>query len=186
MIYKAGTRFMSTSHYPALHWLTQEAYDALDFREKALMWAAYHADVLHVQEHPHGSNRGPEIDEYLRYTGTPLGNPWCAAAVSWCLHKAGWEKFKSAGVLQWWNGRDASGDRYTRNHTGFYEVKIPKRGDLFLNIKPGHTHEGFVLDVEGDEFKSLAGNTNSDGSREGYTWARKVLKLAPYKFLRLM
>jgi hypothetical protein len=44
-----------------------------------------------VCEDPPGSNRSPEIDRYLKAVGTPLGLPWCAAAV------AAW--FRDAGAL---------------------------------------------------------------------------------------
>jgi hypothetical protein len=32
-----------------------------------------------VKEHPAGSNRGPEIDRWLKHCGAAVGNPWCAA-----------------------------------------------------------------------------------------------------------
>lgn len=35
-----------------------------------------------ICEDPPRSNRSPEIDEYLRKLGVPLGQPWCAAAVA--------------------------------------------------------------------------------------------------------
>ncbi len=47
-----------------------------------------------VREHPAGSNRGPEIDGYLRGCirhGKPLGVlgvAWCAAFASWCVWAA--------------------------------------------------------------------------------------------------
>ena len=36
-----------------------------------------------------GSNRGPEVEKYLRYAGLSKGNPWCAAFVCWVLGEAG-------------------------------------------------------------------------------------------------
>src|SRR4051812_20824490 len=44
---------------------------------------------LGVQEHPRGSNSGPEVDRYLDFVHTRPGEPWCAAAVSWCCNRGG-------------------------------------------------------------------------------------------------
>jgi len=34
-------------------------------------------------------NRGPEIDQWNRFVGAPLGSPYCAAFVSYCLARGG-------------------------------------------------------------------------------------------------
>ena len=43
---------------------------------------------LHVREQPAGSNRGPEIDRWLKALGSPLGSAWCAAFVWGVLDEA--------------------------------------------------------------------------------------------------
>ncbi|HEY3782378.1 MAG TPA: hypothetical protein VGL56_14950 [Fimbriimonadaceae bacterium] len=35
-----------------------------------------------------GHDSGPIVNEFLAYCGLPAGNPWCAAFVSYCAHKA--------------------------------------------------------------------------------------------------
>jgi len=35
-----------------------------------------------------GTNRGPEVNRFLRSVSLPPGNPWCAAFVSYCLQSA--------------------------------------------------------------------------------------------------
>jgi hypothetical protein len=51
---------------------------------------------LGVQEHPRGSNSGPEVDRYLAFVHTRPGEPWCAAAVSWCCNGAALPKCGTA------------------------------------------------------------------------------------------
>jgi hypothetical protein len=49
------------------------------------------ASQIGVVEQPPNSNRGPEVDEYLRSVGLdPEGNhySWCAAFVYWCFQQA--------------------------------------------------------------------------------------------------
>lgn len=42
-----------------------------------------------ILEEPPGSNRGPEIDEYVRAAGSPLGSFWCACAARAWWYEAG-------------------------------------------------------------------------------------------------
>jgi len=46
---------------------------------------------LGVQENPIGSNRGDQIDKYLKSVKAPAGVPWCAAFVYWCFQQASYE-----------------------------------------------------------------------------------------------
>lgn len=45
-----------------------------------------------------------------------------------------------------------------------------KPGDIFLNVKTAHdwTHTGIITGVSGDWMETIEGNTNDEGSREGY------------------
>ena len=46
-----------------------------------------------------GNNRGKRVDDYLRGVGLAMtGSPWCAAFVTFCLHKAGWAVGHAAGA----------------------------------------------------------------------------------------
>ncbi|HEY1062180.1 MAG TPA: hypothetical protein VGE44_10875 [Daejeonella sp.] len=59
-----------------------------------------------IREKP--SNRGAEVDQYLRYVNLPQGNPWCAAFVCWVFGQAnianprtGWspDLFRGSNVI---------------------------------------------------------------------------------------
>lgn len=50
------------------------------------------------------------------------------------------------------------------------DVSQVKPGDIFLNVKSKHdwTHTGIITGIKGDWFETIEGNTNDEGSREGY------------------
>jgi len=54
-----------------------------------------------VHETPAGSNRGPQIDEYLRSRGADVGQRWCAAFVAWCITEAGKQLTAPAPLNGW-------------------------------------------------------------------------------------
>jgi len=73
----------------------------------AVLALARAALLAGVREAPPYSNRGPEIDGYLRGCvrgGRPLGVlgvPWCAAFVSWCLWRAAYGDEAEARARAW-------------------------------------------------------------------------------------
>src|SRR5690348_9736076 len=71
--------------------------------ERLVQLAAYHCDVLHVEEEPRGSNRGEWVDRYLAAAGAEPGEPWCASFVTYLLQQCGYEHLPSApaAVVGW-------------------------------------------------------------------------------------
>lgn len=139
------------------------------------MVAVRECDVEKVREIG-GENRGPDVEEYLRYVGLKAGYAWCAAFVSYCLGEAGFAKFKSARVFDWikWAKR-----------TGRIEAK-PRRGMLFAYLnKDNSGHTGFVTGSFVGFFKTIEGNTNDDGSREGYKVCRRIRRGGKYTFINV-
>ena len=54
-------------------------------------------------------------------------------------------------------------------------VTKPKPGDIFIMIfKDGSGHCGFVERVEGDKIFTIEGNSNKDGSTNGYEVCRRA------------
>lgn len=128
-----------------------------------------------VVENPPHTNRGQEVDLYLKAVGLnpSTGNyPWCAAFVYWCFDKASKELgitnplIKTAGVIDHWNRTKA--------------VKIPvdiananpnkiKPGAIFImDFGKGLGHTGLVESIHNGYITTIEGNTNNDNSREGY------------------
>lgn len=123
-----------------------------------------------------GSNRGPEVDEYVRRVGlSPAGaHPWCAAFVYWCFSEAATAAgsrnplVKTAGVLDHW--RKAS-DRGIPRVTGAAATSSPdlvQPGFIFImDFGGGVGHTGLVEKVMNGHLVTIEGNTNDGGSREG-------------------
>jgi hypothetical protein len=142
---------------------------------------------LGVEEKPRGSNKGPQVDAYLKSVGLNGGYSWCMAFVYWCVDEVartgeGMKQckvnplIKTGGVLRQWN----EVPRERRKTT-------PEQGDIFImDFGKGTGHTGFVESVDGDSVHTIEGNTNDEGSREGYEVARRVRKIKTIKgFIRI-
>lgn len=150
--------------------------------EKTLQIALGHEGV---SEHPKGSNSGPEVDIYLKSVGLKKGNPWCMAFVYWCVNTACKDLniknplLKTGSVLKQWNETELR--------------KFPSRasavkpGDIFImEFSKGMGHTGIVEKVAGGLVHTIEGNTNDDGSREGYEVARRQRTITSIKgFIQL-
>lgn len=131
-----------------------------------------------VREKPLGSNRGPEVDQYLRAVGlTPAGGdfPWCVAFTHFCYMKAaaalGQDNphIKTAGVLDHWNraGRKPGVLRVT-NAQAVADPGLVKPGSLFImDFGGGAGHTGIVIESVNSRLVTIEGNTNDGGSRNG-------------------
>lgn len=121
-------------------------------------------------EQPHGSNWGPHVQKYLASVGIKFPAAWCMAFVYWCCSTADQDTplAKTGGVLDQWN-----------KVMPRYKVKKPEPGDIFvMNFGKGLGHTGFVERVDGLNILTIEGNTNDEGSREGYEVARRVRKIS--------
>lgn len=135
---------------------------------------------LNVQEAPPGSNRGTEVDYWVREAKLdPKGAyPWCAAFVGAVGRQA-------IGTLLWRAPRTASVAQlaeWAKQHQVL--VESPERGDLFLLWEaqltpPRFGHVGFVDAVAPDHMLTLEGNTNPGGGREGFGVFARRRNLAP-------
>jgi hypothetical protein len=110
-----------------------------------------------------GENRGEVVEHYLSTTGTPAGQPWCAAFVSWVgkVSLASWPLPLSASCQELANAAQRLGLLSAR----------PATGAIFLLWRPdfkhfGHT--GFLVESVGNEWTTIEGNTNPAGGREGF------------------
>lgn len=128
-------------------------------------------------ENPLGSNRGAEVDKYIRCVGL---NPndgsyaWCMCYVYWCFAQAakqtGTENpcIKTAGVRDHWNKAKRNGIRLVLPGEAVQDTNLVQPGQLFCLAYKGITgHIGFVEKVEGGILTTIEGNTNPGGSREG-------------------
>lgn len=130
-----------------------------------------------VREIPRDSNRGKRVEEFQRATwldGT--GWPWCAAFICWGLLQIQLRR----GTLPFSRPRTAGAwdfERWARQED--LDLRKPakdiKRGDIVCFT---FSHIGVAIEDERNGYvKTIEGNTNAGGSREGggvYVQNRKV------------
>jgi hypothetical protein len=134
-----------------------------------------------VEEIPKNSNSGPEVEIYLKSVGLTKGYSWCMAFVYWCTQKAALQTAvtnplkRTAGVLDQYNSRP------------LLVQAIPQPADIFIiDLGKGLGHTGLVEKIVGNTLYTIEGNTNNEGSRNGYKVCRRKREINTVKaFLRL-
>jgi cold shock CspA family protein len=140
--------------------------------QKALLESVLNVAEAHTWVKEIGDNRGQAVEAILKRVYLQPGNPWCAAFVSY----VGWSVLRKRWPLPLVGGCVSLFD-YAKGK-GMIET-APAPGDIFLmwsNSKGRFAHTGFVSGVSID-YRTIEGNTNPEGSREGdgvYIRTRKV------------
>ncbi len=145
-----------------------------------------------VMENPPGSNRGREVDLYLRSVGLDPAQdsfPWCVAFTFFCYQQASSNlaianpHVKTAGVLSHWNKvKNKSGVLRVTSDQAKNNPGLVKPGSLFIiDTGGGNGHSGIVVEVANGRLLTIEGNTNDGGSRNGIGVfkrdARKISKI---------
>jgi hypothetical protein len=128
-----------------------------------------------VCEEPKGSNKGPQVTTYQRRAGYTQPVPWCLCFLYWCVDEVCGDLeitnklIRTGGcdeLLAWARGKGLAHD-------------TPQAGDFGLVMKSQNdaVHVFLVEKVEGSTLHTIEGNTNDDGSREGYEVCRRVRKV---------
>ena len=130
-------------------------------------------------------NDGTEVEMFLSHVGLSKGAPWCAAFVSYCLHKAGYTHAP----------RSAWSPDYFPKHRRIYDSGIKSDtqhlpftvGDVFgiwYSNLGRIAHVGFIDKAESNDFVvTVEGNTNDNGSREGIGVFRKLRPRRTIKYV---
>ncbi|MBD0295225.1 MAG: CHAP domain-containing protein [Flavisolibacter sp.] len=137
-----------------------------------------------IMEVPPNSNRGPEVDSYLKCVNCPPGSYWCAAFVYWCFNEAAKKLeranplYKTAGCLEHWNRSKA---KKIAARDAVNNPSLVKPGQIFImDHGGGFGHTGIVEKVEGGFIYTIEGNSNPSGSRNGigvFPLIRKIAKI---------
>jgi hypothetical protein len=154
--------------------------------KKVLTVAAGEVGTMEV---PPGSNRGPEVDLYIKRTGLdPATQPaWCACFVYWCFDQAAKSlripnpTVKDALVLGYWNAAaSVPSARRIVAAEAQAQPSLIVPGTLFLLRTTGeHGHMGFIEQVQGNLLTTIEGNTNLDGSSNGIGVFRRTARTIP-------
>lgn len=124
----------------------------------------------HLAQHPReigGQNRGPWVRLYMKGNeGQPWA--WCAGFACFSLKQA-CDTLGEALPITPSDSCDAlAASAKTKGR--FAGRDKAGAGSFFLvrNTPTDWTHTGIVVSASGETFKTIEGNTNDDGSREGY------------------
>jgi len=155
--------------------VNKEILQHLDFNDRLLSIAR---SQVGNQEIPKGSNWGKHVQKYLASVGITFPTSWCMAYVYWCVTEACKElrmvnpMIKTGGVLRQWNEIDKA-----------YKSDKPKRGSIFImDYGKGLGHTGIVENVNADgTISTIEGNTNDEGSRDGYEVCRRTRQISKCK-----
>ncbi|NPU68809.1 DUF1906 domain-containing protein [Bradyrhizobium sp. 83012] len=134
------------------------------------------ASQIGVVEQPRGTNRGPEVDVYIRTAGLDPATdsfPWCVCFLYWVFNQAARVKGienplpKTAGVIALWTMARRTDAQIV--HKSEVSAQTVKPGMIFaLDLGGGKGHAGLVIDVVGDHVVTIEGNTNPGGSSDGF------------------
>lgn len=130
-----------------------------------------------VLEAPLGSNRGTEVDEYLRAAGVDPAEgsfAWCMAFVYFCFEQAADKlgrnnpAIRTAGVLDHWRRAGTAKIPRRLHDDAAASPALVQPGMIFmLSTGGGHGHTGLVEKVLPGKLMTIEGNTNPNGSPEG-------------------
>lgn len=132
----------------------------------------------HLVVHPRevgGENRGPWVRLYCQgHDGAPWA--WCCGFVSFIYDQACMRNVTKKELKYTLSCDDLANQA---GKLGILENSAyvkPKPGDLFLNRKSRYdwTHTGIIVNVSNEYMITIEGNTNDEGSREGYEVCKRT------------
>lgn len=142
-----------------------------------------------VQERLGHDNRGKEVDVFAQYLDL-LGVPWCACFVAYVIHMACLAR--QVGDVWYKQGtKSAASCTWLVQHLSLdgriHDVPTQRVFVFFIpsRTEPGKfVHTGFGYGMRyiagGDiTFQTMEGNSNDDGSSEGYEVVQRVRTLRP-------
>lgn len=148
-----------------------------------------------VREDPPGSNRGAQVETFLRAVDVAPGNPWCAAFIYWCVAQAAATLGGSIGlrktgsVLAMWRGAKSDGLPCLTAAAAAAQPSLISTGMIFfIDHGGGLGHAGFVESAANGRLITVEGNSNDGGSREGigvFRLARRTISSINLGFVAL-
>lgn len=126
-----------------------------------------------VMESPVGSNRGPEVNQYLASVEVGPGNFWCMAFIHFCFKQAASDLQidnpfpKTGGCLEAWRRASRLGKVITQSDA-VKDFSRVKPGTVFiLDHGGGLGHTGFIKSCIAGSLRTIEGNSNPNGSSNG-------------------
>lgn len=146
-------------------------------------------EAAQVREVRPPMNRGPRVDEYQIRTGLPLrpgadGFAWCACFLYFCFDEAARKLgrrnpvIKTAGCQDHWNRAGQAGIERLTGTRATAKPELVRPGMIFIMaFSQGAGHTGIVESVQGGFITTIEGNSNNQGSRDGFGVFRLTRKI---------
>lgn len=140
--------------------------------------------IEHIGDHedPKGSNAGPMVTKFLAAVGLGPGYSWCQAFFFYCYLQACLIKsavnpvIKTAGVLACWNKTAVQFKITVAEARAHPELILPGYQFILKEGNNGNGHTGMIelIEIIGAIvwLHTIEGNSNTDGSREGWEVVR--------------
>lgn len=141
-----------------------------------------------VAETPGKPNRGPRVDEFVRFVGLDPagGHDWCVCFLQWCFNTAATKlgvgspmpfrpdkkgnatKLREPGVLNLWRLAAQKGTPVLRPDDDPATLALRLPGSVFILDRGGGLgHAGLVVAYAGQRLHTIEGNSNVAGSGNG-------------------
>ncbi len=150
-----------------------------------------------LAEHPveiGGQNRGPWVRAYMKGKDGEA-YLWCAGFVCFMLYAAGYLKGQKSPINFTFScdimGMEAKNEGRFVSERNVSRSDDPQQliapGDIFLIRRSGNDwiHTGIVREVNEDMFRTIEGNTNEGGSRNGFEVASRWRSYNKMEFIKI-
>ena len=148
----------------------------------------------HLLQHPReigGQNMGPWVRLYMR-GNQGVDWPWCAGFVSYIRRQTCDDLNISLPLQTSDSCIDLANNAKTKNlFLSEAEVLADRTklnsGSIFLNRKSPDfwSHTGIVIAIEDEVFHTIEGNTNDEGSAEGYEVCQRIRNYPAKDFIKI-
>jgi Putative peptidoglycan binding domain len=159
--------------------------------------AIFRVAEQHLKQHPievGGDNRGPWVRIYVD-GNEGLSWRWCAGFVTFVMKQACMELGKPMPIE---GSYSCDSLAYQAKHADLFVpgAQLESGGVAWSDLGSAHiflvrrtrtdwTHTGFSFDGAGTVFSTIEGNTNEDGSANGFEVARRMRSVPKKDFIRL-
>jgi len=163
----------------------KETRAALPLHLAALSYASDMIGVTEDKVDGQFGNWGPKVKEFLKAANVYQPAPWCAAFVNWCAEQGAYDHQVTSPLEEVPNQAYVPSYMDWATETGkFITPHEAGPGDLFalyFESLKRYAHIGFVLEVNPEEgwLDTIEGNSNEEGSREGYQVVSRRRRLVP-------
>jgi len=141
----------------------------------------------HLAQHPleiGGQNKGPWVRLYMDGNeGTPWA--WCAGFACFCLKAACQAVGQPLPITTSYSCDSLASTAKSKGRFGNQSKAGPGSFFLVRSTPTDWTHTGIVVSAGSDTCRTIEGNTNDDGSREGYEVCARTRGYGSLDFIQI-